>query len=384
MSHVGIYIGNGKIVDAANPSTGVQRDRGCSRCRSVERSDPAESSETTTSASARFDGWPSLARRRATPAAGGGCSSTAPSERRFPRTPRPRSRPRPDPATAAQVCWSRTLETGVERRLTRPPRVRWPRGNQQPTRAHWLWHATSSDLDLGRAVAALRRPRRRCLPASAAPLRVCAEVRGRRPAHLARGGDAEHASTLEIPMLLDAWDGASRAFRAPCAMQRAAGSRCGCSSGSRCAGPTSTLLVTTQARRRRRSPRQVERGMAHGASDPAGMARRPGASRLPGRRTSSRRRRGWTPQRRPAIAAITTTTDGSSGADSAVQVYLNPPVFDPLGAAGATDRAQSRGHPRRGRCPRGRRAALALGGLRRLRGACRHRPAARPCWLHRS
>ena len=35
-----------------------------------------------------------------------------------------------------------------------------------------------------------------------------------------------------------------------------------------------------------------------------------------------------------AIAAITTTADGSSGADSAVQVYLNPPVFDPLGPQG--------------------------------------------------
>lgn len=35
-----------------------------------------------------------------------------------------------------------------------------------------------------------------------------------------------------------------------------------------------------------------------------------------------------------AIAAITTTADGSSRTDSAVQVYLNPPVFDPLGPQG--------------------------------------------------
>lgn len=35
-----------------------------------------------------------------------------------------------------------------------------------------------------------------------------------------------------------------------------------------------------------------------------------------------------------AIAAITTTADGSSRTDSAAQVYLNPPVFDPLGPQG--------------------------------------------------
>jgi hypothetical protein len=35
-----------------------------------------------------------------------------------------------------------------------------------------------------------------------------------------------------------------------------------------------------------------------------------------------------------AIAAVTTTTDGSGGPRSASHVYLNPPVFDPLGPRG--------------------------------------------------
>ena len=35
-----------------------------------------------------------------------------------------------------------------------------------------------------------------------------------------------------------------------------------------------------------------------------------------------------------AIAAVTTTTDGSGGPGSASHIYLNPPVFDPLGPQG--------------------------------------------------
>ena len=66
------------------------------------------------------------------------------------------------------------------------------------------------------------------------------------------------------------------------------------------------------------------------------------------------------------IAAVTTTADGSTLPGSPERVFVNPRVFDPLGRRRSADRAQPRGHPRRGRSGGAAAAGLAVGGIRRL------------------
>ena len=158
---------------------------------------------------------------------------------------------------------------------------------------------------------------------------------------------------------------------------RAASRRCGCPGRSRC--------VVRPARwwwsRAPRPRRDRYAALAHGRR-PGGPAGAPAVGPRTGRRGARHRRRtssaalGAEPGTYDQIAAVTTSVDGTTGADAPVHVFVNPDVFGSLEPTGAqvvmsheathvaTDAATSRA------------ADVAAGGVRRLRRAPRRRPAA--------
>ena len=151
-------------------------------------------------------------------------------------------------------------------------------------------------------------------------VRVSWTIRGLQP----------ETSTLEVPMTV-AWDGSTARFvavrdqadaRVPLWLQERVQVR----------RTQNTLLVTTRdddlelARQTVQAWRTVRRTLPDWDGGLVIVAPRTSAQF----ETAA----GMEADAASAIAAITTTTDGSSGPDSAVQVYVNPPVFDPLGSQG--------------------------------------------------
>ena len=323
ISHVGMYIGNGMIVNAENPSAGVTGHRPA--LDAVRRCGPpwltrAREGRSPTLVGGRPFAVPAAGRGRRRP---GACSSRP--DRTSGRAAR-RPAAAVQPAAAAEPCTASSAPWTDDDAGRRP--ARWRGGDRRGGRA-------------------AGRGRRQRAPAPGRGLHPALRRRGGR--HVARTAPGRRRSVAT-------WRFARLRPRSPRATEVRSTSRATAAASPSSAlgggdrrtplwlsGPLqvrrtdSTLVLVAGSAARRPTPRRPGRGAP--CPSCAGCCRgwrlRPGR-RGPGHRAGARPgARHADPGQYADIAAVTTTVDGSPAPDAPVHIFVNPEVFDPLEPRGA-------------------------------------------------